>query len=259
MAELRIFPIVKAQTLDATAQPTFGPIDVNGGSTVTSSMLLRSSSTSVAVGDKFKVTVEIKTNTTTINEYRVVVDFDPARLQVVDQDPATTGTQIKLLDTIFVVENPQTDNTVSPTGRITLIAKVPSGNAFQVNRDVAEIEFQAQTVGSSNIRIFQDVNGSRLIRQSGVGVAFTPNQVTVQVTTASGTNTSTGGTTAPPPPPSTQTATTGTTGGGTTSQIPNTAIEDPIGAFFVILSAMVLILTGFRLRSERGQKDDFGN
>jgi hypothetical protein len=256
MPELRIFPIVEAQSLDSIAQPTFGPIDVSGGSTASASMLLKSSKTSAVVGEKFKVTVEIKTNTVTINEYRIVIDFDPARLQVVDQDTTTPGTQVKLLDTIFTVATPATDNIVSSTGRITLIAKVASGNAFQVNRDVAEIEFQAQTAGSTAIKIFQDVNGSRLIRQSGVGVAFTPNQVTVQITASSGTTTTTTTTgSTPPPPPVSQT----TTGGTTVNQIPVTAIEDPIGAIFVIVSALILITTGFKLRSERAKSNESNN
>ncbi|MEP7104002.1 MAG: hypothetical protein ABI721_04820 [Candidatus Dojkabacteria bacterium] len=246
---INLFPIVKAQTLDAAAQPTFGPIDVSGGSTVTASMLLRSDKTSVEVGEKFTVTVEVKTNTVTINEYRVVIDFDSTKLQVVDQDTNTTGTQVKLLDTIFTVADPATDNTVSQNGRITLIAKVDSGNPFQVNRDVAEIQFQAQAAGSPTIKIFQDVNGSRLIRQSGVGVAFTPNQLTVQVKTATAGGTT--GTTPPPPPPN---QTTGSTTG--TTIIPVTGVSDDFGSAFTVILAIILIITGIKLRTEKKKKGE---
>ncbi|MEO6729259.1 MAG: cohesin domain-containing protein [Candidatus Dojkabacteria bacterium] len=244
---INLFPIVKAQTIDATAQPTFGTIDTGGGSTLTSSMLMRSDKTSVNVGDKFKVTVEIKTNTVTINEYRIIIDFDATKLQVVDQDPTTAGTQVKLLDTIFTVENAEIDNTVSQNGRITLIAKTDSGNPFAVNRDVAEIQFQAQAAGSPTIKIIQDASGSRLIRQSGVGVSFTPNQlsVTVQAATGSATTTTTGAT----PPPISQTTTTGGTTVGTT--IPVTGVTDDIGSAATIIVAAVLILTGLKLSGDK--------
>lgn len=243
---INLFPIVKAQTIDAAAQPTFGSIDVGGGSTVTASMLLRSDKTSVDIGEKFIVTVEIKTNTVTINEYRIVIDFDSTKLQVVDQDPTVAGTQIKLLDTIFTVENPETDNTVSQNGRITLVAKVDSGNPFAVNRDVAQIEFQAQAAGSPTIKIFQDANGSRLIRQSGVGVSYTPNQLTVLVKTATSAGTTTGSN---PPPISQTTTTTGGTTVGTT--IPITGVADDIGSLVTVIGAAILIITGIKLNSEK--------
>jgi len=243
---LDLFPIVKAQTIDAAAQPTFGSIDIGGGSTVTASMLLRSDKTSVAVGDKFNVTVEIKTNTVTINEYRIIIDFDPTKLQVVDQDPSTAGTQIKLLDTIFTVADPETDNTVSQNGRITLIAKVSSGNAFAVNRDVAQIQFQAQAVGSPTVKIVSDATGSRLIRETGVGVSFTPNQLTVAVTTATGSGATTGST---PPPVAQTTTTTGGTTGVTT--IPQTGVADNLGSAVTVIAAAILIITGVKLSSEK--------
>ncbi|MFS8130978.1 MAG: hypothetical protein ACMG57_03290 [Candidatus Dojkabacteria bacterium] len=248
-----LFPIVKAQTVDASAQPTFGSIDVGGGSTVTASMLLSSDKTAVDIGEKFTVTVEIKTNTVTINEYRIVIDFDSTKLQVLDQDPSTPGIQIKLLDTIFVVENQETDNTVSQNGRITLIAKVDSGNPFTVNKNVAEIQFQAQAAGSPTIKIFKDASGSRLIRQSGVGVDFTPNGLTVQVKTATGAGTTTGSN----PPPTNQTTTTTTTGGTTTTTtIPKTGVADDLGTALTVLAAAILIITGIKLSSEKKKKGE---
>jgi altronate dehydratase len=123
-----LVPVVDAQTLDTISQPTFGTIDVGTQGGAVSTVLLSSTSTATQVGQKFKVSVEIKTNDNQINQYKILIDFDSAKLSVVDQDSATLGTQVKLLDTIFTIANPQSNNSVSNTGRITLIANTSSGS-----------------------------------------------------------------------------------------------------------------------------------
>lgn len=178
-----LIPVVKGQAIDAVAQPTFGRIDVVSEGGTSATILVRSNKTSVVVGERFKATVSIATNDLTINEYRIVLEFDPSKFSVVDSDLNTTGTQVKLLDSLFLVENPETDNIVSSGGRIRLVAKTQTGNPFQVNRDVAEIEFQAQSIGASTIKIVQGTTGSQLIRQSGTGISFTPNEISIQIGT----------------------------------------------------------------------------
>lgn len=250
---IELFPIVKAQTVDATAQPTFGAIEVNTDNSVAASMLIRSDKTSVNVGDTFTATVEIKTNAITISEYRIVIDYDATKLSVVDQDTSTPGTQIKLTDTVFTVANPGTDNTAA-SGRIILDAKVASGNAFAVNRDVAQIQFQAQAAGSPTIKVTKDTGTSRLVRQSGSEIGFTNNQFNVQITTATGA----GGTTSAPPPIAQTTTTTTSTTGGTTSvtTIPVTGVADDIGSAITVIVAGVLILTGLKLSAEKRKKNE---
>jgi len=249
MAELlQIFPKLHAQETDAVAQPTFGTINISGGGTQNASVLLKSDKTSVAVGERFKVRVEIKTNTITVNEFRIVVDFDPTKLQVVDQDTNTVGTQVKNLDTIFLVSDQSQDNTVSSVGRVRFVGKTASGNAFSVNRDVIEIEFQAQATGSSPIRIVTGSTGTQLVRQSGIGVSYTSNEVTLQVTTSSQTGTggnggNTGG--------NTGTGNTGGTGGtGDIGTLPDTAIPAGMGESILLVLSMVLIIAGLKLSLE---------
>ena len=177
-----IIPKVNAQS-DTVAQPTFGTIDVGGDSVgVSSTVLVSSDKTSVNVGDTVTLRVEVNTKEIAINEYRIILDFDPARFTVLDQNPDVSGTQVTLLDTIFEVQNPQNENVVQ-NGRLTLVAKTESGNSFTVNRDVAEIKLQAQSVGSSIIKIVEGSSGTQLIRQTGFGVSFTTNEVTVGITT----------------------------------------------------------------------------
>src|SRR5438445_147439 len=108
-----IIPVVEAQSADAFAQPTFGPIEGGGGGTSVASVLIKSDKTSVNVGDTFKVTVTINTQNLTISEYNVVINYDPAALSVVDQDPSTPGTQVNMLDNVFRVTNPASNNIAS--------------------------------------------------------------------------------------------------------------------------------------------------
>ncbi len=242
MANLIEILIPKAHAqVDSFAQPTFGSIDIGGGTTVSGTVLLTSSSTSVTIGQKFKVTVAINTNDVNINEYRVVIDFDPTKLQVVDADPATAGTQIKFLDTVFEVEDQLQDNTVANVGRIRLRAVAPS-QPLAVNRNVAEIEFQAQTTGSPVIKVVEGTTGTQLVRQAGIGLAYTSNEVTValstQQTSGSG-GTTTGGTNGQGTTPS---------GGQTT---PNTALPTDLGSIITIFLGVILVVVGASLKSKK--------
>src|SRR5690606_1693131 len=115
-----LIPAVNAQELDGLLQPTFGPLELDTGGGTTSSITLTASSTNVTVGESFDLDIEIKTGAFTINEYRIVIDFNPTRLSVVDAENTVSGTQIEFLDTVFEVD--EGDNTVSTAGRITLIA-----------------------------------------------------------------------------------------------------------------------------------------
>ncbi len=244
---INLIPIIEAQGTDAIAQPTFGPVEGSGGSSTGSSILLRSDKTSVNVGDTFKVTIEIKTNELDISEYRLVVSYDPNQLTVIDNDPNKAGTQINLLDTLFQAPNAE-DNLVTQ-GRITLNTKTVSGNAFRVNRDVAEITFQALTQGSTVIKVETGVSGSHLIRLTGSELGYTSNEVTVQTSSAVSPTPTPTPTPQPTPVPQPNTTTTG----GTTGTLPNTAIGDP-GFFGSIIIGLIFIAIGISLKFSREGK-----
>lgn len=232
---LEILPIEKvyAQAVDASAQPTWGPLDVVGTSSQTGQVLLKSSKTSVAQGEIFTVRVELKTNNVAINEYRIVVQFDSSVLQVVDSDSATAGTQVKLLDQIFEIEEPADDNTVSTGGVITLIAAIPSGNSITVNRDIVEITFQSQKQGSTTVSVVEGPTGTRLLRQTGSGLQFTTNQVTIQSTASGNVSSSSSATTS--------------SSSGSVIQIPDTAIADNLDVLFGTGLGIFLIAFGVSL------------
>ncbi|MCA9379471.1 hypothetical protein KC640_03515, partial [Candidatus Dojkabacteria bacterium] len=95
--DFNLIPHVAAQETDGDVQPTFGNIaDITLPGT-TASVLITADSTNVQIGTTVSVNVEVKTGDFTISEYRIVVDFDPSKLAVVDADPATPGTQIEML------------------------------------------------------------------------------------------------------------------------------------------------------------------
>lgn len=246
-----IIPNVSAQTADTVAQPTFGPINSGGGGTTTgASVLLTSDKTTAGVGEVVTVQVAIKTNDVAIGEYRIAIDFDPTLLRVIDEDTTVQGTQMKLLDTVFTITTPDQNNIVTSVGRARLIATAPSGTTHTVNSGVLQMRFQVQAVGSAKITIVQGTTGTQLIRQAGVGLTFTSNELTVQTTTASGNadgqgnnqgngNTNNGNTTTTNPP------TTGTTTGGTT---PDTSISPGLMSIFTFILAIMSLLVGLSLK-----------
>jgi hypothetical protein len=244
---LNLFPKVFAQTVaDAISQPTFGTIEVAGGGSQTSSILLTSTATSTEVGQRFKVTVSIETNAVTINNFRLIIDFDPTK----------PGTQIRNLDTIFVPSNPQTDNSVSNTGRITYIANTTDGNATSLNREVVEIEFQAQATGATPIRIVTGSSGAQLIRQTGAGVNFTSNEVNIQIAPSTQSN----GNGNPNPNPTPNPPPTDNTGGGNGTvtpppTLPDTAFGDSPTDFAMLGIGALIVLIGIKLSLFHKNKD----
>ncbi|MBL8015096.1 MAG: hypothetical protein JNK26_02830 [Candidatus Doudnabacteria bacterium] len=247
---LNLIPQVGATGGDANLQPTFGNLIGITSQGSTSSIVLTASNTSTQVGQQISVDVEIKTNSFTINEYRIVVDFDPTKLQVVDAAPSTAGTQITFLDTVFQVTG--TNNTVSPAGRITLIAKTPGGNALQVNRKVAKITFQAQNPGVSNIQTVTGATGSQLINQNGVAIASSVNNVSINIgNQVSSSSTNTAGSSSSGGAGSSSSGGGGSSSSGGVGQIPDTALPDDVVAVVTVLLGMGLVVLGLRLRKAR--------
>lgn len=253
--DLNLFPKVYAQTLDANAQPTFGPLEISTGTGTQASVSLTASSTSVQVGRTIDVDIEIKTGAFTIKEYRLIIEYDLNKLQVVDDQPTVAGTQIKFLDTVFTVD--AGNNTVTnsgSTGKITLIARTPTGNALQVNRKVAQIKFQAQSTGNTTVTAVTGVSGTQLINQNGVGIPNTPNNLSLSVVANTGTSTS--GAISSSPATSTA-ATAGTSTGGSTGvgQIPDTAIGDDLVTLLPFIVGVMLVALGTMLSRHRNAQN----
>lgn len=253
-----LIPKVSAQTTtDGQLQPTFGPLPVGSGPSTTASVTLTADKTAVNVGETFEVDIEINTGTFTINEYRLIIDFNPSRLTVQDAAPGQDGTQIEFLDTVFTVDNNQ--NSVSSTGRITLVAKTPSGNALQVNRAVATIQFQAQSTGTTTIDTVEGSIGTQLINQNGVAIASSSNSLTITASTGSTPPTPPPGTNPPTPPPTNPPPVTPppVTPPPVTPPpvLPDTAVTDGLIAMIPILIGIAFVSLGLILtRSRKKQR-----
>jgi len=242
-----LIPKVQAQVSDAVSQPTFGEITAGTGSTTTSSVLLNWDNPTVRVGDKFKVRVEVKTGDLKVSEYKVVITYNKDFLSVVDKDPSSPGTQISILDTLLTVADPSTDN-VAVDGRVSVTAKAVSGTDYQVNKEVVEIEFQAQKQGQTKVQVATAVDGTRLTRLNGQPIAFNVNEVTVNVAQAVAGNPNPQPDTTPTTPVTPTTPTTPTTPVvQTPTVIPNTAIADNPSFMLSIALGVGFIFTGFSL------------
>lgn len=258
MAELieLLIPKAKAQQSNIIAQPSFGTITSGGTDETAASVLLTSNATAAAVGDEFTVSVAIDTAGTEIAEYRVVIDFDPEVLSVVDSDPTTAGTQIEFTDALFTIEDPANDNTVSSVGRIRLNAEAPTGQSLAVNKNVATVTFQAQSVGTGNIAVVDGVVGSQLIRSGGTAIAFTNNEIGVNVSTVAanpgtGQNNgqNNGGQNGNPSNPGGTPVSNPVGNGGT--PLPNTSIVFGLESYLLLLAGIVSILISVLLKQPK--------
>jgi hypothetical protein len=230
-----LIPTASAQSFDAFAQPTFGPINVGTGNTTTGTVLITTDKTASNIGDIITATISVNTNDIAISEYRIVLNFDPTKFTVIDSDPNTPGTQVTLLDPVFQIENPETENTVNSLGQVLVIAK--NTDQVSVNRNVIEIQLQAQSSGNTNISVVtQGEIRTQLVREAGVGLAYTGNSVDIGIETQSGNGGTNGGNGGQQP------QTPGTNGG--TGSIPDTAVPEYVSQAFPLLAGSFLLLLG---------------
>lgn len=241
-----LIPKLQAQVSDAISQPTFGEITAGTGSTTTSSVLLNWENPTVRVGDTFKVKIEIKTGDLKVSEYKVVITYDKDFLSVVDKDPASPGTQVTILDTLLTVQDPSTDN-VSADGRISVTAMAASGTDYQINKEVIEIEFQAQRMGATKVQVATAVDGTRLTRLNGQPIAFNVNEINTNIAQAVATNPGVQPDTTPTTPVVPVVTTPTPVVEAPVTVIPNTAISDSPSFMLSLALGVSFILTGISL------------
>jgi hypothetical protein len=183
--DFQLIPVAKAQTLDATAQPTFGPVAVSGGENTDQNVqvLLSASSTNVAVGSEFTVSIELKTGTEiSVSEYQIVLTYDPQTLTPIDQDTAINGIQSKSTDSLFTVPQPVADNNYATSSAGLVFIRAKGDFPLTINRKVVEVKFQAQRLGSTEIKVdATPIQGTR-IRRGETDIAYTPSSLKVDVT-----------------------------------------------------------------------------
>jgi hypothetical protein len=243
-----LIPAVEAQSADTSAQPTFGTLEIGGGNTNQATVTLTADSTSTAVGNTLSVDVTINTGEFTISEYRIIINFDQTKLSVVDANPNQAGNQIEFLDSVFDLA--PNGNSVD-SGKITLIAKTPSGNAFSVNRAVAKIKFQGQNLGTTTIEPVSGIQGTQLINENGIAIPATLNSVTVVVSNTATTPTVT------ITPTTTSTSTSSVTSIPPVidpdDDLPATGILD--GNILPVVIGTILIILGVNLSRQRKRRD----
>lgn len=241
-----LIPKIQAQVSDAISQPTFGEITAGTGSTTTSSVLLNWDNPTVRVGDTFKVKIEIKTGDLKVSEYKVVVTYNKDYLSVVDKDPASPGTQVTILDTLLTVQDPSTDN-IAADGRISVTAMAASGTDYQINKEVIEIEFQAQRMGATKVQVATAVDGTRLTRLNGQPIAFNVNEINTNIAQAVATNPGVQPDTTPTTPVVPVETTPTPVVETPVTVIPNTAISDNPSFMLSLALGVSFILTGISL------------
>jgi hypothetical protein len=249
-----IIPTVAAQSADAVAQPTFGSLDGVSTPGALSTVLVSLDKTSAGIGDIITAQIEIKTNDIAISEYRIALDYDATKLTALDQDVTVAGTQSNLLDTIFLTPDPENQNKViisGDIGRIFLKATVQTpGSAFQVNRKVLEVKFQAQATGDVKLKIAQGVDATQLIKSDGSTVSFTPNEVTLSILNAvSSSSSSDSSESSSSTISSISSSSSFSSLGPIVPVLPDTALGDGFGAILMLILAVLLIGTGISLKN----------
>lgn len=145
------------EDVDTVAAPTFPftppfetptPTPTTEGAKIT----LNTSDATLKVGDKTTVTIRVESDDVEIKAYKVVISYDPTKLRVIDKDTQTSGTQVSFTDTFFT----DTANLASEQiGTIEVTATTPS-SAVTVNRNVADIEFEARATGTVTLEIIEE-------------------------------------------------------------------------------------------------------
>lgn len=187
------------------------------------------------VGDIGTINVNIDTFGEEIDEFDIVIEFDPTHIEIIDSDAVSSGIQINFLDTNFevvsggnIVETDIIGTETGLPGRITLRANSSVATTI-TDRSVAEIEFRVISAKTSELTIAE--NSSSLISDS-VNILET-NLLEPFVINSSGIEET-------PTPTSTVTV-------PTPSITPITAISSPEGMLFAI-GGTLLIISGIFLR-----------
>jgi hypothetical protein len=151
---------------------------------------------------------------------------------------------MEFVDDIFIIENPEENNTVQSIGRETLIAKAPAG-PLTVNKQVVKIQFQAQKQTDTIVKIVEGNDGSQLIRSQGVNTPYTSNQLTIQIGTSTGST----------PPPTQPPPVTVTSVPIQVAQIPNTALAADIATLIPVMVGIILVTLGGSLFLGKSSKE----
>lgn len=260
---IRLIQVVQAQT-DTNSHPTI-PFVPPGGNVPTPTPItgtgpiitLSTDKNSYSVGESGKIFVKIDTKSVDIDEFTIIIEFDPSHIQIQDSDSSTAGIQINYLDTHFllVTDGNKVENNVSGSenslpGRITIIAKATNDDAITVtNRTIAEINFtvisakntQAFIAKNSSTLLFDSVNqldkdGLQTVTINSSGLVVPSGNQLPSTITPSGINIT----------PNLSIIPGGNNGNG--GKTPDTALDTSLGSILVLISGVVLIAAGIHIQ-----------
>jgi LysM repeat protein len=205
----------------------------------TSSVLLVPVSQTIAVGESTTVTLQAA-NVDSLYGYQVQLAFDPAVLQVVDQDSAKAGVQVALGDFVqpdFVQQN----NADNSTGRITcVVSQLAPTSPVSGSGNLLVITFEGKANGQSSIT-YTDL---KLAKSDGTEIVAVTETAEVTVGSGGPTATPTSTATSTPTPtgtPATATPTpTGTPATATPTPTPTSTLEPGQTVIYVVRSGDTL-------------------
>ena len=139
MKELLLAQNVSSESsISGIARPTFsfkGFSQSSSSSSVSSrlaTMYLSADSSSVQVGNIFKVTISLNSGTNTIKSYKVKLNFTSSVAEVLDYVGAEPGIQVNVLDINFIKKTNTVDNSAG-----TIDFSLEGTTAVIVNKPVA--------------------------------------------------------------------------------------------------------------------------
>ena len=137
--------------------PTPSPINSNVGPII----YLQADKTVYSKGDSGVIDIKIHTQGEEVDEFTIVIEFDPTHIQIRDEDAIEPGIQIEYLDTHFettvngnIVETNITNSESGLTGRITIHARAKNDQSITItDRTIAKIHFLVSTNKTSKLII----------------------------------------------------------------------------------------------------------
>lgn len=139
----------------AQSEPTFnyeGPYEGPEPTPTTpgeANVKLSTNTNSLQTGQTVTCDVQIESRDEEIDEYSLLISFDPEVLEVIDSNTSQSGIQIEVLDP---AASSLLNNANNSTGSVALSVTL-SGSPQTINRKVAQISFRAKSTGSSVVSV----------------------------------------------------------------------------------------------------------
>lgn len=147
----------------------------------TAKIKLSTPASDLKVDQSFEVSVKVDSASTDISEYHVYISFDPANLEVVDQNQAEQDIQISVLDQVSTSAIYEVDNIY---GRVEIVGT--ADQPASIDQAIATILFKTKQVGESSIRVEEEQSS---ITSDSENILETVNTLNLTITGSTSTTT----------------------------------------------------------------------